>query len=162
MNYFAFVIALFFVGCSSNLMVLNKELIDKFNLSEENLKSLQVYVSEDVEMRKIEDNDSIVKDGQITPNAQKDIQDVIIEEMTPGVILIVDEDILAVSFQKGSALIFSDQDAAYIISTNDGKVNFNGSEYLLVDGFDAFLYVDANFEEVSEKTQTITGQPIDE
>ena len=162
MNYFAFIIALFAVGCSSNLMVLNKELIDKFNLSEENLKSLQVYISEDVEMRKIEDNDSIVKGGQITPNAQKDIQEVIIEEQTPGVILIVDEDILAVSFQKGSALIFSDKDVAYIISTNDGKVNFNGGEYLLVDGFEASLLVDANFDDVFEKTQTITGQPIEE
>ncbi|WP_372371242.1 hypothetical protein [Candidatus Uabimicrobium sp. HlEnr_7] len=162
MKYFIFVVIFFIVGCSSNLLVLNKELIDKFNLSEENLKSLQVYISEDVEMRKIEDNDSIVKNGQITPNAQKDVAEVIIEEQTPGVIIIVDEDILAVSFKKGSALIFNDQDAAYIISTNDGKVNYDGAEYLLIEGFTASILVDASFEEVFENTQTISGQPIEE
>jgi len=161
MKYLIFIITLFAVGCSSNLLVLNSQLIEQFNLSEENLKSLQVYISEDVQMRKIEDNDSIVKDGQITPNAKKDIQEIIIEEQTPGVIIIVDEDILAVSFQKGSALVFSDQQGAYIISTNDGKVNYDGAEYLMLEGFTATLLIDTNFGEVFSNTQTISGQSVE-
>lgn len=95
-------------GCAS-YVPFTQELRDQHKLEEKHLKNLQFYTSHEIKLRREFDRQG----GQVTPGhkllviAGKQIEEVVIAEHTPGVIVGVSETSLKVSFDEGSFMEFS-------------------------------------------------------
>ncbi|MBK6520741.1 MAG: DNA-directed RNA polymerase [Polyangiaceae bacterium] len=95
-------------GCAS-YVPFTQELRDQHKLEAKHLKNLQFYNSHEIKLRREFDRAG----GHVTPGhkllviAGKQIEEVVIEAHTPGVILDVSETTLKVSFEEGSFMEFS-------------------------------------------------------
>ena len=101
-------------GCRS-LVVFTHEMRAQHNLSDEDLRELQFYVSHDVTLRReLHTKRRIIDDGHLKLHAGKAIEEVLVEAHTPGVATAVDADTIVISFEEGSSLDFSLRSAASI------------------------------------------------
>ncbi|NUP11523.1 MAG: DNA-directed RNA polymerase [Polyangiaceae bacterium] len=97
-----------FAGCAS-YVPFTQELRSQHKLESGDLKNLQFYNSHEIRLRREVERGG----GQVTPGhkllviAGKQIEEVVIEEHTPGVIVGVSETALKVSFEEGSFMEFS-------------------------------------------------------
>jgi hypothetical protein len=95
------------IGCGPQLVPFTHELRVQNNLSRDDLKNLQYYVSHRITLRReLESGGSQVSGGQLRLVLGKTIEEVVIEEHTPGVAVKVDDHTMAVSFQPGSSMLF--------------------------------------------------------
>ncbi len=114
---------------------------DRYNWSEEDLKKVQFYVSEDIVLRRsLSKGESVISEGKIRLEEGRQIEEIIIESGTPGVLVFIPKkDRMAISFEKGSEryLIFGSNpkmgDNYALLAKNwdrtKGKVTYNGKEY---------------------------------
>ena len=92
-----------FTGCAS-YVPFTQELRAEHKLRADDLQNLQFYNSHEIRLRREVERGG----GQVTPGhklliiAGKQIEEVVIEEHTPGVIVGVSETSLKVSFEEGS------------------------------------------------------------
>jgi hypothetical protein len=94
-------------GCAS-LVPFTQEIRSQHNLTDDDLQHLQFYVSNEVTLRReIESRGRIISGGQLEVTSGKLVEEVVIQEHTPGVVVTVGGDALAISFEEGSALTFS-------------------------------------------------------
>lgn len=97
-----------FAGCAS-YVPFTQELRDQHNLQTNDLKNLQFYNSHDITLRREVQRAG----GQVTPGhkllviAGKQVEEIVIDEHTPGVIVGVSDTALEVSFEEGSFMRFS-------------------------------------------------------
>ncbi|HSN98429.1 MAG TPA: hypothetical protein VLS89_09025 [Candidatus Nanopelagicales bacterium] len=105
----ASLLALCLAGCGPRLVPFTHELRVQHNLSDKDLRNLQFYVSHRITLRReLESGGSQVTPGhKLLLVSGKTIEEVVIEEHTPGVAVDVRNRTLAVSFEPGSAMFFS-------------------------------------------------------
>lgn len=105
----AALLALCLAGCGPRLVPFTHEMRLQHNLSNEDLKNLQFYISHTVTLRReLESGGSQVTPGhKLLLVSGKTIEEVVIEEHTPGVVVEVRDRLLAVSFEPGAAMLFA-------------------------------------------------------
>lgn len=126
-------------GCSSRLRPFTQELYDRAGWTEEDLRHIQFYLSEDIVLtRRINAGESVIADGKIKIVDGRRVEQVRIPANTPGVLLFAPKrDRFAVSFEKGDDdlfLMFGPNpkiDNRYALlarewERNRGKVQYNG------------------------------------
>lgn len=100
--------SLFASGCAS-YVPFTQELRDQHNLQSNDLKNLQFYNSHKITLRReVERGGGKVTTGhKLLVIAGKQIEEVVIDEKTPGVIVGVSENRLRVSFEEGTFMEFT-------------------------------------------------------
>lgn len=113
-------------GCASTRIPLTQELREQHRLSPEELKNLQYYVSNTVTLRREVDSTGkqITGGHKLVLTSGKTVEEVVIEEGTPGVALEVGRSHIVVSFGGGADLRFALRgDGAYETErADDGRV----------------------------------------
>jgi hypothetical protein len=105
---FVALLGLLVTGCGARLVPFTHELRVQNNLSNDDLKNLQYYVSHRITLRReLESGGSQVTGShKLLVVLGKTIEEVVVEEHTPGVALKVDGRSMAVSFEPGTSLLF--------------------------------------------------------
>src|SRR4051812_45154445 len=95
-------------GCSS-YVPFTQELRTANNLSKDDLKNLQFYTSQRITLRREVDSGGSQVTGthKLVVLSGKTIEEVLIEEKTPGVVVAVGDRTLAVSFEPGTSIVFA-------------------------------------------------------
>lgn len=102
---------LFASGCGGGLIAFTHELREQQGLTNEELKNLQWYVSHSITLRRELESGGrqVTGSHKLLVVSGKNIEEVVIEEHTPGIALNVTEGTITVSFEQGSSLDFSAQ-----------------------------------------------------
>ncbi|AUX39867.1 DNA-directed RNA polymerase [Sorangium cellulosum] len=101
--------ALLLLGCGPRLVPFTHELRVQHNLSDRDVKNLQFYVSHRVALRRELESASsqITSSHKLLLVSGKIIEEVIVEDLTPGVAVAARGGALSVSFEPGASLTFS-------------------------------------------------------
>ncbi len=99
-------------GCATTRIPLTQELREQHRLSPEELKNLQYYVSNTITLRREMDSTGkqITGGHKLVLTSGKTIEEVVVEEGTPGVAVEVGQKRLVVSFGAGVDLAFALRD----------------------------------------------------
>lgn len=177
MRFFIFTFLLTFLfSCSKNLTPFNQKLYEKYRWSDEDLKALQFYISEDIVLvKRNESTEAQIKDGALEISKEKNGEVIKIKAGTPGVFLFSPKDNrFAISFNdagdENKYLMFGPNeklDGNFAILARDwkknkGTVTYNNELYYL-SASDAFctLMVDikranhVNYEARIEKGRRV-------
>src|SRR3990170_8516515 len=147
------------VSCSPQFTYFTETLYEKQKWSEDDLMRIQFYVSEDIVLsRSISDDETKITEGKIRIVNGRKIQQIIIKERTPGVLVLMPkENRFAISFEEDDSayLMFGPNPKYYqrfALLAQDwerekGKVHYKGQLYT-VDNSSAFsaLMVDLKRE----------------
>jgi hypothetical protein len=97
------------VGCASSRIPFTHEVRTQYRLSDDEVRNLQFYVSHTITLRReLSATDRQVTGGhQLVLTSGKVIEEVVIEDGTPGVAVAIGRDAIAVSFDVGSQLEFA-------------------------------------------------------
>jgi hypothetical protein len=106
---FAALLALLVTGCGPRLVPFTHEIRLQQNLSRGDMKNLQYYVSHRIILRReLESGGSQVTGShKLLVVSGKTIEEVVIEEHTPGIAVAIDDSSIAVSFEPGSSITFA-------------------------------------------------------
>ena len=146
MKYLNFLFVLGFVAfssCSPRLTPFTQDLYDENGWTDDDLKRIQFYLSEDIILRRgVTSGSSSINSGKIKIVDGKKIEETIIKKGTPGVLIFKPkEDRFAISFEPGDKrfLIFGPSQrnnekyslraASWDKSNNQGEVTYNGKKY---------------------------------
>ncbi|WP_438027389.1 DNA-directed RNA polymerase [Sorangium sp. So ce233] len=96
-------------GCGPRLVPFTHELRVQHGLTDRDVKNLQFYVSHEVALRRelTADRSQITSSHKLLLVSGKVIEEVIVEERTPGVVVDARAGALSVSFEPGASLAFS-------------------------------------------------------
>jgi hypothetical protein len=97
------------LACASRMVPLTQEARIRHKLTDEELKSLQYYVSNRIVLRRVMESEErrVTGSHKLQVVAGKNVEEIVIEKGTPGVAVSVAPDLIAVSFEPGAALQFS-------------------------------------------------------
>lgn len=151
--------AIAFTSCTPRFTYFTENLYKKQNWSQEDVKRIQFYVSDEIVLtRAISDDETAITEGKIRIVNGKKVQQVIIKAHTPGVLVLMPkEDRFAISFEADddAYLMFGPNPKYYdrfALLAQDwekerGKVHYKGQLYE-VDNSGAFaaLMVDLRRE----------------
>lgn len=159
-------------ACSPQLSPFTERLNDEFNWSEEELQQIQFYVSKDIILqRNFNRGESTISGGKIRVINGREVEEVIIQRGTPGVLMFSPkEDRFAVSFEGEKYLMFGPnprQGGKYVLLAKDwkrssGQVTYDGRTYR-ADASAAYasLMVDLKkLRKVSYKSRKAKGRTI--
>ena len=115
--------ALVLASCSPRLTPFTQQLYEESNWSKADLKKIQFYLSEDIRLkRSLTGGSSEIVNGKIKIENGREIEEVVIPKMTPGVFVFSPkEDRFAISFE--------DSDARFLMFGPNPK---NGNRYVLL------------------------------
>ncbi len=170
-------IVVIFSSCFRNLAPFTENLNVENKWTEEELKRIQFYLSDDVIIhREITEVNSKITAGEVKMVKGKQIQEVVIKRGTPGILTYKEgEQNFAVSFEEGAddrSLKFvpdKRNDNRYGLHVSSwakgkkvGKVNYDGEEYLINrESAMAFLMVDLKqINKLSVSKRTAKGRKI--
>ena len=163
-------------ACSPRLSPFTQRLYDDNNWTENELKSIQFYVSQDIVLhREIASGESRIESGEIKMVDGRKVEEVVVRKGTPGVLIFLPkENRFAVSFENNGDdryLMFGPNPKAgnrYVLLASDwkrrrGKVSYDGkSFYTPSESAYAALMVDLKkIRKVSVKSRTAKGRKID-
>ncbi len=161
-------------SCSPRYTYFTENLYEKQNWTQEDVKRIQFYVSNDIILtRAISDDETSITEGKIRIINGKKVQQVIIKEKTPGVLVLMPkEDRFAISFEDNddAYLMFGPNPKYYerfALLAQDwekekGKVHYRGQLYD-VDNSSAFaaLMVDLRREGESQyEIKRVPGRTV--
>lgn len=162
-------------SCSPRLSYFTEDLTDEHRWSEDELQTIQFYLSQDIVLRRgIGTDRSDISAGKIKVVDGREVEEIVIKKGTPGVCLFSPKfDRLAVSFDElGSEnyLMFGPNDKVngrYVLlakdwERNEGKISYNGKIYSTSSqSAHAGLMVDLETaRKVSYKRKTANGRKI--
>jgi len=162
------------VSCTPRYTYFTESLYEKQNWTQEDVKRIQFYVSEDIVLtRAISDDKTKITEGKIRIINGKKVQQIIIRERTPGVLVMMpEEDRFAISFEEDddAYLMFGPNPKYYerfALLAKDwerdrGQVHYKGQLYD-VDNSSAFsaLMVDLKREGESQYvTKRVQGRTV--
>lgn len=145
----ALAVLLFVLPACSPRIPFTQEIRTQYNLTAEELRRIQFYVSDPVLLRRgIENDKKRTEDGTLIIQTGKQIEQVFIKANTPGVVQqVVDNQRLAVAFEDGAEnyLVFGSgvsRNGLYYLNALEwdqgrGKVNYNGQTWYSNTGSDA-------------------------
>ena len=101
--------ALLLAGCATSLVPFTQELRVQHQLTAKDLQNLQFYVSHRVTLRRelSSGGSEITGNHTLLLVSGKTIEEVVIEERTPGIAIQVSDGSMQVSFEQGTSLTFS-------------------------------------------------------
>ena len=162
-------------SCSKKLTYYTQDLSEQYRWSENELKRIQFYVSEDIVLYKSKKGGrSKIEDGKIEIKSNRQTDKIVIKKGTPGTLIFTPkEDRYAVSFDNsGSHLMFGPSKKNYGRFTllakewkdkrNQGIVSYGNAEYT-TDSSSAYaaLLVDLKKARKSVvKTSTVSGRKV--
>lgn len=108
--------SVFLTGCGAGLVPFTHELRAEHNLSKDDLKNLQFYISTKVTLRRELESGGkqITGSHKLVLVSGKVIEEVVVEEKTPGIAIDVRDRALEVSFEPGSSIVFSPQGSSFV------------------------------------------------
>ncbi len=130
-----------FSSCGSNLKYFTEDLYDEHQWSENELKRIQFYISQDIALyRGASDRDSKIEDGKIKVKSDRKVEEVVIKKGTPGVFVqSPKKNRFAISFGngKGQFLMFGPNSKAngrFVLLAKDwdrrsGQISYGGKIY---------------------------------
>ncbi|WP_437761417.1 DNA-directed RNA polymerase [Sorangium sp. So ce281] len=106
---FLALLSLLVVGCGPRLVPFTHELRVQHDLSDSDVKNLQFYVSHQIALRRelTAESSQVTSSHKLLLVSGKVIEEVVVEERTPGVVLAARGGALSVSFEPGASLTFS-------------------------------------------------------
>lgn len=173
-----FVILIFcvlvFSSCSRNLSYFTENLYDDFKWTEQDLKQIQFYVSEDIRLVRVSSSGvSDIENGQIRIEDERNVDQVIIRKGTPGTLVFAkNTDRFAISFDKDSEkyLMFGPNDQArgkYLLLAKQWKkrggiISYGGVQYTTgSESAYAALMVDIKSAQKSmRRSETASGRRV--
>jgi hypothetical protein len=104
----AIAIGLFVTGCGAGLVPFTHELREQNRLTDDELKNLQFYVSHKITLRRELESGGrqVTGSHKLLLTSGKSIEEVIVEDRTPGIAVGVKGVVVSISFEPGSALDF--------------------------------------------------------
>lgn len=177
MKFYLFLIAccgIILSSCSPRYTYFTESLYEKQKWSAEDVRRIQFYVSKDIVLtRSVSDDETSITEGKIRIINGKRVQQVIIRERTPGVLVLMPkEDRFAISFEEDDEayLMFGPNPKYYerfaLLAQDwersNGKVHYRGQVYN-VDSESAFaaLMVDLRREGQNEyETRRVQGRTV--
>jgi hypothetical protein len=162
-------------GCAPQRVAFTQGIRSQYNLSGEELKNLQYYVSGDITLQRdfrreegeiSEGHKLVAKEGGL-------LEEVLIHAGTPGIATEVGETSLSVSFEPGSSLIFGspptdrDPERKYRLSAKRwadyyGEIVYDGKIFYAVEGSGrAYLEVGMeSLDAVEKKKKVLPGMTL--
>ncbi|HEX9191506.1 MAG TPA: hypothetical protein VF847_05380 [Candidatus Deferrimicrobiaceae bacterium] len=156
-------------GCASQRVAFTQHLRAQYDLTGEELKKLQYYLSSDVTLQR----EFRSEEGEVSGShnlVRKEggfLEQVLVHAGTPGIVTEVGETSLALSFEPGSSLYFGsppsdrDPDRKYKLSAkrweaNAGELEYGGKTFHAVEGSgQAFLTVVLESLDAVEKRKKV-------
>lgn len=176
----AFFLLLFGVSlltsCTPSLSSFTKEMYEDNNWSEEELRQIQFYLSQDIVLhRQRKGTRSVIQDGAIKMEKGREVEEIRIPKGTPGVFVFSPKkNRMAISFEEGKEnryLMFGPNPKAgdrFVLLASEwekrrGKVRYDDSYYWVsADNALAGLLVDLKrINKVKVKTQVASGNKVD-
>jgi hypothetical protein len=137
-----FLFVAFIASSCSNLKPFTQGLVEENNWTEDELKKIQFYLSDDIRLtRQANGGSSAIVSGEIKVVNGKRVEEIIIEKGTPGVLLFQPkQDRFAISFESGGNskyLIFGPgarTNGRYVLKASEwkrrfGTVSYDGKTY---------------------------------
>ncbi len=170
---FGFLISM--TSCSKNLTYFTQDLYAENQWNENELRSIQFYVSQDIVLyRTASGGSSTIEDGKIEIKSRRKVDEIKIKRGTPGtVVFLPEEDKYGVSFDdSGAFLIFGpgkNTRGRYTLKAKKWRVNrrggiitYNGEEYYTdSDSAYAALMVDLRKAQKSSVSKsTASGRKV--
>lgn len=140
---------IFFSSCGPKLSPLTQRLVDDQNWTEDELKRIQFYLSEDLVLtRELRDGKSEIRNGQVKIIDGREVEQIVFKRNTPGVFVFSPKtQRIAVSFERNDEdfLVFGPNPKAgnrYVIMAADwnrrnGSVTYAGKKWR-VNSSDAY------------------------
>lgn len=99
----------FLTGCGASLVPFTHELRAQHNLEANELKNLQFYLSHKITLRRelASGSRQVTGSHKLLLTSGKTIEEVVVEEKTPGIAVAVADQTITISFEQGSSLIFA-------------------------------------------------------
>lgn len=173
-NLFLGILLLTLLACSPSLSPFTQRLVDQNRWSEEELKKIQFYLSEDIVLYKnYTSGNSRIESGEIKVVQGKKIEEIRIPKGTPGVAVSQPRsDKIAVSFesQNDRYLIFGPNPKrgdSYVLLATDwknkrGKVKYDDKQYFTTreSGFATLLVNLKESKKVKVKSRSAKGRTV--
>lgn len=140
-QYVSVVLVLALASCSPSYRPFTQDLHRSYQWSENDLKKVQFYLSEDIVLhRELSFGETAIEGGKIITENGRQVEEIVFAEGTPGVLMFMPkENRMAVSFEDGTDrfLMFGPNPKAndrYVLLASDwnrrsGLVNYNGKRY---------------------------------
>ena len=89
-------------SCNSGLRYFNQGMVNEYRWSSDEIKRIQFYVSQDIVLwRKLQDEDTVIRNGKIRIEDDSRVEEVVIKKNTPGIVLFIPkQNKFAVSFDS--------------------------------------------------------------
>ncbi|NNE15602.1 MAG: hypothetical protein HKO66_15745 [Saprospiraceae bacterium] len=172
--FFALMAVIVFGSCSKSLTYFTDDLYNDNRWSEQELKQIQFYLSEDIRLERVYSNGgSNIENGQIKIRDQKKVDEVIIKKGTPGVLVFSpNSNRFALSFDEDSDkyLMFGPNEKArgrYVLLAKNWKkrggiIAYGKNEYRTTsESAYAALMVDVSkARKVSKRSDTASGRRV--
>ena len=138
---FFFVFVVFCTSCGNNLKYFTEDLYDQYEWTDNELKRIQFYVSQDIVLYKgVSDKGTKIEKGKIKLENAREVEEVIIKKGTPGVFVRSPrKNHFAISFddKERSFLMFGPNSKAngrFLLMAKDwdrnsGEISYNGEVY---------------------------------
>jgi len=161
-------------SCGKNLKYFTEDLYDEYRWSEQELKTIQFYVSQDIVLYRGDSDDGTrIRDGKILVENDRKVEEVVIKSGTPGVfVLSPKEDRFAISFNDGKDefLMFGPNPKAngrFVLLAKDwdrrsGEITYGGKTWKTnSDSAYAALMVDIKRSgKTKYRTDNVGGQKV--
>jgi hypothetical protein len=121
--------SLFVAGCGGSLVPFTHETRIENNLTVEEVKNLQFYVSHRITLRRELESGGrqITGSHKLLVVSGKTIEEVVIEEKTPGIAVAVGDAAISVSFEQGTSMEFSARDGRLVSDSSSSPQVGSGS-----------------------------------
>lgn len=157
----AFLPVLFFM--TSCMTTFSPALRSEFTSNNISISEVQFYNSDTIELeRQVKTKDVKVKKGTYVKEKDSLLETIVVESGTPGACIGEDGDAIKVSFVEdddNKYLTFKLKGSKYVLVSEKGKVIYNGAEYTVTSGDDAYLSINYDdSKEEREKEITVKGR----
>ena len=173
-TFLSLIAIMFLSACSQQLNYFTEDIYEKNKWSESELKQIQFYVSEDIELERVRSaSESSITDGQIQINKGRKVEKIVIRKGTPGTLVFSPStNRFAVSFDDDPSnyLMFGPNPKArgkYVLLAKDWKkhtgiVSYGNSEYQTTSesAFAALMVDIRQAKKMSYTKTTASGRTI--
>lgn len=161
-------------SCSPNLVPFSQKMVDNYNWSEEELKRVQFYLSDDIVLyRRVTGGSTQIENGTIKIKDGKKIEEISFKKGTPGVLIFSPkEERLAVAFEDSDDkyLMFGPNPKIgnrYALLAKEwqqsiGKVSYAGEEFNITknSGFSGLMVDIDKLTTVQKKSKIVKGREL--
>lgn len=104
----SFALGLLVTGCGAGLVPFTHELREQNRLTDDEIRNLQFYVSHKITMRRELESGGrqVTGSHKLLLTSGKSIEEVVVEEKTPGIALAVKGPVITISFDPGTSMDF--------------------------------------------------------